>query len=133
MLNVPRTWTASTLLGALLVCSGVSGCVWNAPVSVDSAGAIAGAVEDDTGISSDGRYVAFTTEGALVAADTNSLADIYRFDTSSREVVLVSVSPGYNNICFDQPGQSDGARECRQRCAFAFWRRFYCGLFVGGE
>jgi Tol biopolymer transport system component len=109
MLNVPRTWTASTLLGALLVCSGVSGCVWNAPVSVDSAGAIAGAVEDDTGISSDGRYVAFTTEGALVAADTNSLADIYRFDTSSREVVLVSVTAGGNggNAASGEPSISE--------------------------
>ena len=81
-------------LAALVVlCLTQAACVWMEPVSVTSAGLVAGAVEDDSGISSDGRYITFTTVAALVPADTNSIDDIYRFDTATSAILLVSVAP----------------------------------------
>ena len=45
-----------------------------------------------TSISADGRYVAFTTDRALVAADTNGLSDGYVYDTQTSTVKLASSS-----------------------------------------
>ncbi|SFC17473.1 fibronectin type 3 domain-containing protein [Klenkia taihuensis] len=42
-------------------------------------------------ISDDGRYVALATTAALVAADTNGRADVYRLDTRTGTWTLVSV------------------------------------------
>ncbi len=42
-------------------------------------------------ISDDGRYVALATTAKLVAADTNSLPDVYRLDTTTGTWALVSV------------------------------------------
>lgn len=41
-------------------------------------------------LSSDGRYVVFSTRAALSAADTDSLFDVYRFDRLSGTTTLVS-------------------------------------------
>jgi Tol biopolymer transport system component len=43
-------------------------------------------------ISGDGRYVAFQTPASLVAADTNSQADIYRYDIATEAIELVSTT-----------------------------------------
>ncbi|MFD2090801.1 fibronectin type III domain-containing protein, partial [Blastococcus deserti] len=45
-------------------------------------------------ISDDGRYVVLATTAALDPADTNGLADVYRFDVSTRAWSLVSVPSG---------------------------------------
>ena len=81
-------------LAAIVVfCLTQAACVWMEPVSVTSTGLVAGAVEDDSGISSDGRYITFTPVAGLVPADTNSIDDIYRFDTATSTILLVSVAP----------------------------------------
>src|SRR5262249_50814072 len=43
-------------------------------------------------ISNDGRYIAFATDEALVAADTNGTADVYVYDRDAAAFELVSVS-----------------------------------------
>ena len=45
-------------------------------------------------ISDDGRYLALATTAALIPADTNGVADIYRMDTSSGTWTLVSAPSG---------------------------------------
>jgi fibronectin type 3 domain-containing protein len=45
-------------------------------------------------VSDDGRYVALATTAALLAEDTNRLADVYRFDTRDGTWQLVSVPAG---------------------------------------
>jgi Tol biopolymer transport system component len=45
-------------------------------------------------LSSDGRYIAFTTNAALVAADTNGVADVYLYDRGTRTVIRVSEPTG---------------------------------------
>ena len=44
-------------------------------------------------ISDDGRYVVLATTAALLPADTNGLADVYRLDTSTGTWALVSAPP----------------------------------------
>lgn len=43
-------------------------------------------------LSGDGRFASFRTAGPLVAADTNSLDDVYRFDVDDSSILLVSAS-----------------------------------------
>jgi|GEM_PF-2311471 len=113
MLKILRIPAAIKLGGVLVMCLAASSCVWMAPVSVTSTGVVAGAVEDDSGISGDGRYVVFTTAAALVSSDTNSIADIYRYDTLYSKVLLVSATADGNggNAASKQPSISgDGTR-----------------------
>ena len=56
--------------------------------AADSTNASAPAISDD------GRYVALATTAALVPADTNRAADVYRLDTASATWALVSVPAG---------------------------------------
>ncbi|SDP65689.1 Fibronectin type III domain-containing protein, partial [Klenkia soli] len=56
-----------------------------AATSADATNSAAPAISDD------GRYVALATTVALVAADTNRLADVYRLDTTTGTWALVSV------------------------------------------
>ncbi len=91
----------------------VSSCVWVVPVSVTSTGLVAGAVDEDTGISSDGRYIAFTSEAALVPSDTNSLADVYRYDALKKSVLLLSATStgtGGNAASKEPSISADGTR-----------------------
>lgn len=63
-------------------------------------------------ISGDGRYVAFTTKAQLVAADTDSVEDIYVHDTQTQTTVLASVSPSGSqttHACFRPAISSDGS------------------------
>lgn len=51
------------------------------------------ALDPDSSISADGRYVVFETDaGNLSSIDNNHTFDIYRYDTLTDEVVLVSVN-----------------------------------------
>jgi Tol biopolymer transport system component len=43
-------------------------------------------------ISSDGRFIAFTTSSALVADDTNTVTDVYLYDRGTRTLSRVSVA-----------------------------------------
>lgn len=52
----------------------------------------AAAPSDAPAISADGRHVAFTSEAALVPADTNGLADVYLRDLSTGGLRRVNVS-----------------------------------------
>jgi hypothetical protein len=45
-------------------------------------------------VSDDGRFIAFTTTAKLVAEDTNAFADVYRTDTATGEVILISRGNG---------------------------------------
>ena len=91
--SIKKRYINQRLASMVVFCLTQAACVWMEPVSVTSAGLVAGAVEDDSGISSDGRYITFTTVAALVPADTNSIDDIYRFDTATSAILLVSVAP----------------------------------------
>jgi Tol biopolymer transport system component len=84
--------TGTRFIWHIILCLAVSSCIWMEPISVTSSGLIAGAVEDDSAISADGRYVVFTSAAALVPSDTNSVTDIYRRDTLSDKTMLVSVT-----------------------------------------
>ena len=64
-------------------------------VSVDSAGLEADAFSDSPSISSDGRYVAFTSDATnLVAGDANGQRDIFLHDTQNNTTTRVSVVSG---------------------------------------
>ncbi|MGY6757717.1 fibronectin type III domain-containing protein [Klenkia terrae] len=54
-------------------------------------------------ISDDGRYVALATTARLVAADTNTLADVYRLDTATGTWALVS-APTTGRVSASVPG-----------------------------
>jgi Tol biopolymer transport system component len=55
-------------------------------------GANADAPSDAPAVSDDGRYVAFTSESALVPGDTNGLADVYVRDLRTNGIRRVNVS-----------------------------------------
>lgn len=64
-------------------------------VSVSSAGLQANGASDLPVVSSNGRYVVFTSAANnLVAGDVNGLQDIFRHDLATGETVLVSVASG---------------------------------------
>ena len=63
-------------------------------VSVSSTGAQSNRASAFPAISGDGRYVAFTSAGNLVAADTNTWDDVYVRDRQSGTTERVSVSTG---------------------------------------
>ena len=65
-------------------------------VSIDATGAVQPVDADAPSISSDGRYVAFSTSTSLVAADTNALTDIYVRDTMLGTTTLVSIDAAGN-------------------------------------
>ena len=53
-------------------------------------------------MSSDGRYVFFTTEQSLLAADTNGdLADVYEYDVGTGELKLLSSGTGESGSWFE--------------------------------
>lgn len=55
-------------------------------------------------VSRDGRFIAFTTQLALVSQDTNSVTDVYLYDRSTRAITLVSTdSAGH-------PGNADSTQ-----------------------
>lgn len=60
-------------------------------VSVDESGAPVPAANEIPSISGDGRFVAFHTDAALVAADTAEIADVYVYDRELEEIELVSL------------------------------------------
>ncbi|MEO8695069.1 MAG: hypothetical protein ABI658_16195 [Acidimicrobiales bacterium] len=49
-------------------------------------------------MSADGRYVVFMTDASLDAADTDSVADVYRYDVVSDAIALVSVNDDESEI-----------------------------------
>ena len=62
-------------------------------VSLTSGGVQGNGASQYTAISADGRYVVFTSEATnLVAADTNAVADIFRYDRNTDTVVRANVS-----------------------------------------
>jgi TolB protein len=62
-------------------------------VSVAAAGGYANGVSDETAISGNGRYVAFTSAATnIVAGDTNGVTDVFRRDLKTGTTVLVSVA-----------------------------------------
>lgn len=105
------------LASIIIVSLAVSSCVWVVPVSVTSTGLVAGAVDADTGISRDGRYIAFTSEAALVPSDTNSIADVYRYDTLKKSVLLISATP--TGIAGNAPSKDPAISADGNRVAFA--------------
>jgi Tol biopolymer transport system component len=67
--------------------------VWIVRVSVDSAGTPAHANTDDSSMSSDGRFVAFTSAATnLVASDTNQALDVFVHDVVTGTTVQASVT-----------------------------------------
>ncbi len=62
-------------------------------LSLTSGGAQASGTSTGPRISRDGRFVVFESDGALVAADTNGLQDVYRLDRQTASLELVSTSP----------------------------------------
>ena len=69
-------------------------------------------------ISADGRYVVFSTEASLVAADDNGLDDVYRRDTVDGRTVLVSQHGGLpgNDYSFEPTISADG-----RKVAYTTW------------
>ena len=69
-------------------------------------------------ISADGRYVVFSTEASLVAADDNELDDVYRRDTVAGSTVLVSQRNGHpgNDYSFEPTISADG-----KKVAYTTW------------
>lgn len=58
-------------------------------------------------LSSDGRYVFFNTEEALVARDTNGVTDAYEYDTQTGKLALLSTGEGEDGTWFVEAG-ADG-------------------------
>jgi Tol biopolymer transport system component len=77
-------------------------------VSVGANGELPGALLDIV-VSSDGRFVAFQTNGALVAADTNNDFDVYIRDRQAGSLSLASLGTGGALQSFPQyPQQQPG-------------------------
>jgi Tol biopolymer transport system component len=61
-------------------------------VNVSTTGARANALTASLTMSANGRYVAFTSEAALVPGDTNGIADVFLHDVRARTTVRVSLA-----------------------------------------
>jgi hypothetical protein len=59
-------------------------------------------------MSSDGRFVFFTTEQALVPQDTNGLADVYEYDADTGQLALLSSGTGEAGSWFED-ASADGS------------------------
>jgi hypothetical protein len=60
-------------------------------------------------VSSDGRYVFFTTAEPLVARDTNGLSDVYEYDTQRGQAELLTTGSGEDGAWFqnaDEKGEN---------------------------
>jgi hypothetical protein len=66
-----------------------------------SAGSSGGSPFYQRFMSSDGRYVFFTTEQALVPQDTNGLSDVYEYDADTGQVSLISSGTGESGSWFE--------------------------------
>lgn len=72
-----RTWVADTCMGAPVTCVPVNYVISN-PTDGSAAD---NSVVNESGVSPDGRYAAFTSLASnLVAGDTNNVADLFVFD-----------------------------------------------------
>lgn len=84
-----------TLLAISVIAPGVSAATAKTKrVSVTSSGAQAAAPSRNQAISANGRFVAFDTTAALVASDTNGVADIYVHDRKKKKTRRVSIRSG---------------------------------------
>ena len=82
-------------------------------VDVASDGSPGNGYSEDPSISGDGRYVAFESSATnLVIGDVNEEGDIFRYDTKTGEIVLVSVasSGGQGNSSSENPSISGDGR-----------------------
>jgi Tol biopolymer transport system component len=71
-------------------------------VSVKSNGKeVPGGSADDSSISTDGRYVAFLADGALVPSDANGKIDVYVKDTKTGKVKRASVKSNGSELAYD--------------------------------
>jgi Tol biopolymer transport system component len=71
-------------------------------VSVKSNGKeVPGGSADDSSISTDGRYVAFLADGALVPSDANGKVDVYVKDTKTGKVKRASVKSNGSELADD--------------------------------
>jgi hypothetical protein len=57
-------------------------------------------------MSSDGRFVFFTTTQSLLAQDTNGLADVYEYDVEKNELKLISSGTGETGSWFEDASAS---------------------------
>lgn len=82
-------------------------------VSVSSAGVEGDFSSEDTGLTSDGRYVVYETTSALVGNDDNNNEDIYMHDRQTKTTRRASLrSNGQESLTGDsgEPEVSDGGR-----------------------
>ena len=96
-------------------------------VSVKSDGTQADQASEEPSISDDGRFIAFETRSALVAADTNGAVDVYVWDRATGLTSPVSVT---SNGVF-VPGQSRSAAISGDGTKVAFWSD--ASLLVPGD
>lgn len=86
----------------------------NVLVSANTNGGVANGISSEPAISTDGRYVVFTSDATdLVANDTNNVADVFRRDLVSGELQLVSSSSdgtGHGNEFSSLASISTGGR-----------------------
>ena len=75
-------------------------------VSTNADSTSLGGVSIDAGLSNDGRYVFYVTPQSYVAADTNGVADVYRFDTVTSGRTLVSVADDESPLTLGADGVS---------------------------
>jgi Tol biopolymer transport system component len=98
-----------TMVVALALVS--SACVFLARVSVDVNGAAFAGDIDVEAVSGDGRYVVMSTPEPLLASDTNIFRDLYRKDTVTGALELVSASIGGSAVgSFADASISDDGR-----------------------
>jgi hypothetical protein len=86
-------------------------------VSVKSDGTQADLAAEEPSISDDGRFVAFETQSALVASDTNGATDVYVWDRGTGLTSPVSVTSAGAFV----PGQSRSAAISGDGTKVAFW------------
>jgi Tol biopolymer transport system component len=72
----------------------------------------AGASADDSSVSDDGRYVAFVSDRAMVAADANGTEDVYVKDLKTGKLTRASVTSAGSELVYDssQPAISGNGR-----------------------
>jgi TolB protein len=78
-------------------------------VSVKSDGGEANGDSEQASVSADGRLVAFTSEAALVAGDTNGVEDVYVRDRKAGKTKRVSVTPSGQQVFADSSNPSISA------------------------